>query len=66
VWNHRVVKTGRHYGIHEAFYHEGDKFPHSITEDAMQPCGETVQELREDLERMLNALDEPVLKDEDF
>lgn len=32
----------------------------------MQPCGETVQELREDLERMLNALDEPVLKDEDF
>lgn len=63
-WNHRVVKTGRYYGIHEVFYLNNE--PDMITESPVAAAEEDVEELRETLTLMLKALDEPVLDYEDF
>jgi hypothetical protein len=52
------------FAIHETYY-EGDK-PTAITTDAMKPYGETLEELKSDLEKMVVALDKPVLEWEDF
>lgn len=69
-WNYRVVKhaepDGRAwYQIHEAFYDEG-KPADSITQDAIVPGGETIEELAEELRRMLKATEKPALNYEDF
>jgi hypothetical protein len=50
------------YGIHEAYYLTGDVSGRpSITTNAIEPYGESPEELRKDLERMLRAFDKPVL-----
>jgi hypothetical protein len=67
-WNHRAVRRvypgvldgEASYSIHEVYYGLGGIKP-SITVGPDYPYGETVAELREDLERMLRALDKPVL-----
>ena len=82
TWEYRVVKrtmkAGEHapgipaedetwLSIHEYFSPadwNGGKG--SITVDGMEPQGDTLDELREDLEHMLAALDKPVLRWEDF
>ena len=71
-WNHRIVKRSYTnpkwddtYSIHEAHYDE-DGPAHSITEEAIVPSGETPEELKEELEMMLKAFDEPILNYEDF
>jgi hypothetical protein len=66
-WNHRVVRRVYPgaldgevaYQIHEAYYGIEDK--PLISTEPDHPHGETPEELREDLERMLRALDKPVL-----
>jgi len=67
-WNNRVVRrTWRKgevgeevgYAIHEAYYGLDDGV--SITIDPIAPYGETLEELRETLQCMLRALDNPVL-----
>ena len=66
-WNHRVVRRVYPgaldgevaYQIHEAYYGLEDKLV--ITKEPDHPQGETLAELRKDLERMLRALDKPVL-----
>lgn len=65
VWNHRVVKREWKradgsveicYQIHEVFYDKkGDK-PDMVSSDATAALGETLLELREDLERMVRAV----------
>jgi hypothetical protein len=67
-WNHRVVKKHypetdeTFYTIHEAHYNDnGDLY--GYTEGGVDPCGESIEELRETLNRMLRALDQPVLVD---
>jgi hypothetical protein len=65
-WNHRVVK--KHYPetdetfftIHESHYNDnGDLY--GYTESGVDPCGESIEDLRDILNRMLRALDKPVL-----
>jgi hypothetical protein len=51
-WNYRVVKS-------EVYYEDGKV--DGWTEDAIAPGGETVDELREELQRMISCLDKPVL-----
>lgn len=73
-WNYRVVRKNVYmgktiapevqYGIHETYY-SGDK-PTAITTDHMRPYGETLEELKSDLEKMVAALEKPVLNWEDF
>ena len=74
-WNYRIVRKNVYmgktiapevmYGIHETYYNGEDK-PTAITTDHMRPYGETLDELKSDLEKMVAALDKPVLNWEDF
>jgi hypothetical protein len=71
IWNHRVVRRvhrqGRRreteYAIHEAFYWDkrSKKKVSAVTVDPIAVRGSTKKELRETLERMLRALDAPVI-----
>lgn len=62
-WRYRVIQTDTEdcllFRIHEV-YTDADPGL-TWTEEAMEPMGETLDELRSDLEAMLRALDEPVL-----
>ncbi len=65
TWNYRVVKCVDDGGlesfqIHEAYYTVDDKVG-AITENGVGPFGETPEELREDLEKMQEAFNKPVL-----
>lgn len=69
-WNHRIIKYTdgegtTHFGIHEVYYGPTGR-PEMYTESASAPYGESLYELREDLQRMLAAFDKPVLTDDDF
>ena len=65
-WNHRVVKrkcvamNEDYYRIEEAYYHDNEDIPHSIT-DGCSVQAEDVEGLKWVLEHMLKALDEPIL-----
>ena len=69
TWNHRVVrKVYEHevlFGIHEVF-----NFSHTdakmITINPVDVCGESVEELKETLDWMQKALEQPVLEYSDF
>lgn len=75
AWNYRVVRKNVYmgktiapevqFGIHETYYNDKDE-PTAITTDHMRPYGETLEELKSDLEKMVAALDKPVLNWEDF
>lgn len=69
IWNHRVVKRivkecgedTERFGIHEAFY---DIESETLwTDEPVSVEGESIAELRETLERMLAALDKPIIDD---
>ncbi len=73
MWNYRVVRTIHkepdsteyvEYTIHETYYNE-DGSVAARTVDPMYPYGETVEELKKVLERMLLALDKPVIESTD-
>lgn len=67
--SHRVIRrtaprSGRPYfQVHEGSCNKGELIPHSWTENPVTPIGETVDELRIELELFLGALDLPVLKE---
>lgn len=70
-WNHRVVRRTviecgepvQWYGIHECFYGLSDESDPGWTDEPIAVEGESVDELRETLERMLRALDKPIIID---
>ena len=63
-WNHRVMKSkdgdDDYYQIHEVYYDKEGKVD-GYTARGTSPCGNSLQELKEDLERMLKSLDKEVL-----
>lgn len=67
--NYRVIRKETswggdpypHYEIHEVYYNEDGTFQ-SWTSDWLAPYGETLDELRSDLLRMLEASEKPVLE----
>jgi len=69
-WNHRVMRHNagtedEYFAIHEVYYDLKDddgKKETVWTKDPVRVSGETVEELRETLERMLRALDTPVME----
>lgn len=65
TWNYRVYKCKEkeeeYYAIHEAYYAPYKEEPHSYTVDPVAPMGNTLEELRSDLQMMLAALDKPVI-----
>ncbi|TXH11808.1 MAG: hypothetical protein E6R04_00920 [Spirochaetes bacterium] len=61
-WNHRVIQyPNGHFGIHEAHY-EKSSTPNLITLDAVSIYGESLEEVKQTLERMLRALEKSPLK----
>lgn len=70
-WNYRIVRrrfrrkysSETLYQVHEAHYYPGRKtVPNLITIDPVDAHGGNKKELKESLERMLRALDKPVLE----
>lgn len=65
-WSYRVVRRvwPRHqettFAIHEAYSH-ADGRVHSLSIDPIEPYAETLDELRDDMARMIAALNRPVL-----
>ena len=65
-WNHRLIRRGGPgedpwYRIHEVYYDDSGKIS-GWTIDPVEPFGETVEEIRQELEAMLRACGEPVLR----
>jgi len=69
-WNYRIIKTTQEgkvtYRIHEVYYDDNGKIKGWTTEPVL-PCGENMNELREDIFYFLQAFRQPILelKEED-
>jgi len=67
AWNYRVVKHishpehGDEYAIFEVYYDKRGK-PEMMSFDPIAPHGETVDELKDDLDRMIEAFGRPVFE----
>jgi len=63
-WNHRVMKhkdgDDDFFTIHEVYYDKKGKI-NGYTSNGTSVCGNSLQELREGLERMLKSLDKEIL-----
>ncbi len=64
TWNYRVINRDDTFAIYEAYYDDAGNVI-SITAEPVAPLGESLAELRADLEHYRKALDEPVLRYED-
>lgn len=72
-WNHRVMRhnagaENEYLAIHEVYYgidEDDNKDKVGWTLDPISVSGETIDELRETLERMLRALDKPIMEYKD-
>lgn len=61
TWNYRVMRHGNGWlAIHEVHYFDDGKGM-NCTVRPVDVSGESIEELRGDLERMMRALDEPIL-----
>ena len=71
-WNHRVVRrkdargteSGEWFTVCEVYYNK-DGSPAAHTVDAVGVCGETIDGMRQSLEWMQRALNEPILNEEE-
>ena len=71
TWNHRVIRHDHifdfdtdevWFGVHECYYENPeDDIPHSWTDEATTPVGETPAELLETIHRFAKALEKPIL-----
>ena len=67
-WNHRVIRKSRRvgkdvhvsYGIHEVYYDSEGK-PHSVTEEPVDPYGDTPVQLLHSWMMMADAFTKPIL-----
>jgi hypothetical protein len=68
-WNYRVLRKNyngaEYFEIHEVYYDSNGK-PDSCTERAISPMGDTVEELKNEIEKIKKSFDLPVLNYEDF
>jgi len=69
TWNHRIVRRVWYrgedreeitYGIHEAYY-DDNNLVHSITEKPVEVMGEDMNAIKQTLEWMTKALENPIL-----
>lgn len=65
TWNYRVIRKGKDYGIHEVYY-DDDANPVSLSETSVVPVESGVEELRERLELLLEALTKVALEFDAF
>ena len=62
-WNHRVIKTGDEYALHECFYEPGADLPSSWTVDPVGVVADDLPALGLTLRWMAEALKKPVLEE---
>ena len=64
TWNYRIVSEkapeGEFLQLYEVYYDDDGKIK-GMTENPMKPYGESVEELQNDLEYMMEDLKQPVL-----
>lgn len=60
-WNYRVIEHEGIFTVHEVYYNDKGDIT-SISQDPMGPSGDSLEELKADMEYFLHALDMPVLK----
>lgn len=65
TWNYRVIEDKEVFRIHEVYYNDAGEIT-AISEDPIVPEGETLEELKDDLEYYFAALKNPVLKKEEI
>lgn len=69
TWNYRVIHTvindEHFFDIHEVYYDDNGE-PKFVTEDSVAPMGNTLDELKEDLQHYLLALSKPILEYDSF
>ena len=64
-WDYRVINHDGMFTIHEVSYNDRGDIT-SISQDPMGPSGDTLEELKDDMEYFLRALEMPVLKKEEI
>lgn len=66
-WNYRVMSLdgGESFDIHEVYYDSNHK-PKAYTLNSVRPYGESLEELKQVLSRMLKATEKPALSPADF
>jgi hypothetical protein len=64
-WDYRVIEHDGAFTIHEVHYNDKGAVI-SISDDPMGPSGETLEELKSDMEFFLQALDRPMLRKEEI
>lgn len=65
-WTHAEPQKDTYFRIHEAYDEDGSDKPHSITKEDVSPHGDTPEELKADLQMMLEACQKPVLNYDEF
>lgn len=68
-WNYRIIRSENEgdvfYQMHEAYYEDGkdtSSVPNSWSEKPIDPLGNKIEELKDDIEYMLLAFDKPILQ----
>tara|TARA_B110000027_G_scaffold118668_1_gene130844 strand:- start:956 stop:1180 length:225 start_codon:yes stop_codon:yes gene_type:complete len=67
TWNHRVMKHDKAdgdddwYQIHEVYYDDSTRQPESWTVEGIAPGGYTLEDLRDELLKMLEATEKEIL-----
>lgn len=66
-WNHRVVKQALEegtdwYSVREVFYNDDDTI-YAYSEEPVDICGESIADLKEYTQWVLDCLDKPILID---
>jgi len=65
-WNYRVIeRNDGSFGIHEVYYDDND-VPEMCTADPISLYGESEADIREDLSKIVQAFDKPVLIDSEM
>lgn len=69
TWNYRLYREQlgdtTEITIREVYYDASGR-PSGVTQRGVGPVGESVEELREDMAKMMAAFDLPILTDADF
>jgi CCR4-NOT transcriptional regulation complex NOT5 subunit len=65
IWDYRIVENNGMFTIHEVHYNDKEEII-SVSEDPMGPSGETLEDLKDDIQYFLQALDSPVLKKDEI
>jgi hypothetical protein len=69
-WNYRIVRKDYSsdltllptYQIHECYYEDDQKSIRFVTENPINPWGETLDELKENMHQMAEAFHKPVIE----